>query len=93
MLAKPNEKLERRTGTAYYIAPEVLKRSYDTKADVWSCGVIMYVLLSGKPPFKGKTDQEIFRSVLDSKIVFPKADWGSISSGAQAMIQRMLNRD
>jgi calcium-dependent protein kinase len=68
----PNEKLNARLGTAYYIAPEVLKGEYDEKCDVWSCGVILYILLCGYPPFNGDNDDQIFESIRRGKFSYPE---------------------
>jgi calcium-dependent protein kinase len=55
-------------GTSYYIAPEVLHKSYDQRCDVWSIGVMLYILLSGKPPFDGDDDTEITEQVKQGKV-------------------------
>jgi calcium-dependent protein kinase len=77
----------------YYIAPEVLKRNYDEKCDVWSCGVIMYILLCGYPPFNGPNDKIIFQKVLEGKFSFAEEDWSNISKNAKELIKSMLTYD
>jgi len=57
-------------GTAYYIAPEILKGNYDEKCDIWSIGVILYIILSGIPPFNGKNDEDIMKKVEAGKYHF-----------------------
>ena len=51
-------------GTPYYVAPEVLRQSYDKSCDIWSLGIILYIFLCGYPPFEGDDSKEIFRNIL-----------------------------
>lgn len=66
-------------GTPYYIAPEVLKQDYDYRCDVWSLGVLLFVLLSGKPPFFGKNEIEIMNNVAKGTYNIEIPELGAVS--------------
>ncbi|KAK6149758.1 hypothetical protein DH2020_017283 [Rehmannia glutinosa] len=80
-------------GSAYYVAPEVLKRSYGKEIDVWSAGVILYILLSGVPPFWAETEKGIFDAILKEEVDFDSQPWPSISNSAKDLVQQMLTKD
>ncbi|KAK9290169.1 hypothetical protein L1049_008335 [Liquidambar formosana] len=90
---KPDERLNDIVGSAYYVAPEVLHRSYGTEGDMWSIGVIAYILLCGSRPFWARTESGIFRAVLKADPSFDEAPWPSLSSDAIDFVKRLLNKD
>jgi len=79
-------------GTPYYVAPEVLKKSYDELCDLWSCGVIMYVMLSGEVPFPGSNSASIMQRVIKMKYTFSAKTWQQVSQDAQDLIGKLLVR-
>jgi calcium-dependent protein kinase len=89
--AQENEvALERVAGTKYYIAPEIVRNSKFTKAcDIWSLGVIMYILLTGSFPIGGETSEEFFANVL----VYDGPLWDSISKEAKDLLSKMLESE
>ncbi|PIN16672.1 Ca2+/calmodulin-dependent protein kinase, EF-Hand protein superfamily [Handroanthus impetiginosus] len=89
----PGQSLHGRVGSPFYIAPEVLAGGYNQAADVWSAGVILYILLSGIPPFWGKTKSRIFDAVRAADLRFPSDPWDFISDSAKELIKGMLCRD
>ncbi|XP_047063767.1 calcium-dependent protein kinase 13-like [Lolium rigidum] len=88
---KPGQIFTDVVGSPYYVAPEVLCEKYGPEADVWTAGVILYILLSGVPPFWAETQQGIFDAVLKGVIDFDSEPWPVISDSAKDLITRMLN--
>eukprot|EP00918_Siedleckia_nematoides_P089875 GHVU01197517.1.p1 GENE.GHVU01197517.1~~GHVU01197517.1.p1 ORF type:complete len:301 (-),score=77.95 GHVU01197517.1:20-922(-) len=86
-------KMKTKAGTPYYVAPQVLKGSYDRKCDLWSAGVMMYILLVGYPPFHGDNDTEILSKVKLGKFSFVDADWKGITPEAKSLIRALLTFD
>ncbi|CAN8258665.1 unnamed protein product [Cochlearia groenlandica] len=80
-------------GSAYYVAPEVLRRRYGKEVDIWSAGIILYILLSGVPPFWAETEKGIFDAILEGHIDFESQPWPSISESAKDLVRRMLTAD
>ncbi|KAI3466571.1 hypothetical protein Pfo_023234 [Paulownia fortunei] len=80
-------------GSAYYVAPEVLRRSYGKEIDIWSAGVILYILLSGVPPFWAETEKGIFDAILNEEVDFDSQPWPSISNSAKDLVRKMLTKD
>jgi calcium-dependent protein kinase len=80
-------------GTPYYIAPEVLAKNYGPKCDLWSCGVLTYIVLSGMPPFNGSTDQEIMKKVKIGKFTFADPVWNNVSESGKDFITQLLTKD
>lgn len=83
---KETEFMKAKMGTPYYIAPEVLNRKYNKKCDIWSAGVILYILFCGYPPFNGSTDEKIMSRIKIGKFTFPKEEWDSISLEVKDLI-------
>jgi len=83
-------KMSTKVGTAYYVSPEVLLGDYDEKCDIWSSGVILYILLCGDPPFNGANDNEIYKKIQQKKYSFPSPQWDKISDDAKDLIKHML---
>jgi calcium-dependent protein kinase len=77
-------------GTTMYCSPEVIDDLYDEKCDEWSCGVLMYILLSGEPPFEGDTEEEIFRKIKKCEYNFNKEQFKFVSKNCIDLIKKLL---
>ncbi|GMH24012.1 hypothetical protein Nepgr_025855 [Nepenthes gracilis] len=90
---KPGKRFTDIVGSAYYVAPEVLKRRSGHESDVWSIGVITYILLCGRRPFWDRTENGIFKEVLRNKPDFRRKPWPSISNSAKEFVKKLLVKD
>ena len=77
-------------GTALYVAPEVLSGKYDYRCDYWSLGVVMFTLLGGYPPFFGENNKEIFKKVMEAKLLFDAPIWQRVTKQAKDLIQKLI---
>ena len=88
-----HEIMQQQVGSAYYVAPEVLRGRYNEACDMWSMGVILYMLVSGVPPFWGRSDAEIRQRTLRGKYSFPSRQFQHVSEEAMDLIRRLLELD
>ncbi|CAK9070991.1 Calcium-dependent protein kinase 2 (PfCDPK2) [Durusdinium trenchii] len=92
IMASDDTVLQMPCGTLHYTSPEVLSRSYSSKCDLWSVGVICYMLLVGRPPFRGATNSKIAHAIMN--VEFPRdGRWQYLSLDAQDFIERLLKKD
>jgi calcium-dependent protein kinase len=87
------DKLSKFIGTSYYIAPEVLAENYDEKCDIWSSGIILYILFCGYPPFDGNSNIDIYHSIKYSSPSFTSEEWKDVSKEAIDLIVNMLTKN
>jgi len=89
----PEQRFSEMVGSPFYIAPEVLDRDYTYHADYWSLGVILYILLSGLPPFWGESEEQIFDMIRRGKVNFKLDPWPTISDSAKDLVRQLLSSD
>ena len=80
-------------GSSFYITPSVLKKDYGTEADLWSLGIVLYVLLCGCPPFVGKNDKEKFQKIMNNPLQFKHSRFNDVSKEAKHLISGLLTRN
>ena len=90
---KSNEKLHTLLGTPYYVAPEVLTKEYNEKCDLWSVGIITYLLIVGDVPFRGKNNNDIFNKIIKENINFNSIKWKNFSNEAKNFVKLLLQKD
>ncbi|CAN4125631.1 unnamed protein product [Withania somnifera] len=90
---RPDETFTDVVGSPYYVAPEVLRKRYGPECDIWSAGVIIYILLCGVPPFWDETEKGIFEQIVKGELDLVSEPWPAISESAKDLVRKMLVRD
>ncbi|KAF3638394.1 Calcium-dependent protein kinase 1 [Capsicum annuum] len=90
---RPGETFTDVVGSPYYVAPEVLRKRYGPECDIWSAGIIIYILLCGVPPFWDETEQGIFEQIVKGELDLVSEPWPAISESAKDLVRKMLVRD
>ena len=88
--AELGDRFKTKCGTPYYVSPQILSGKYGREADIWSCGIICFVLLTGYPPFYGADVAEVLAKVQLGRYEFVEMDWKHIDKEAQGLISAML---
>jgi len=84
------KRMKSKVGTLYYISPEIIKGNYDEKCDIWACGVILFIMLGGYPPFNGPSDKDVYNLITQIKYDISQPVWKNISKFAKDLIKNML---
>ena len=90
LVKKKDNKLSGIVGTSIYCSPEVIDNLYDEKSDEWSCGVLMYIMLCGEPPYQGETEEEIFENIKKGKLSFSQPEFSNVSDNCIDLIKKLL---
>lgn len=93
-LSGKNPLLSSMVGTGFYFAPEIIrKQGYGSSVDMWACGVLFYITLSGQLPFFGDDVEEYYEHVVNQPLEFPETEWGHVSDNAKEFIRGLLEKD
>ena len=77
----------------FYVSPDVILGNYSEKCDIWSVGVILYVMLKGNPPYQGKNEKELLQKIVNEEISFNEYYWNDISPEAKYFMKLLMTHD
>lgn len=82
-----------KAGSSYYVAPQVLLGKYDHSSDLWSCGVVMHIILCGYPPFTGETEEDVLAKVRKGTFTFNEKHWKKVSGDAKNLVSMLIKKN